>query len=201
MKLASLAFVAVLLIAHLVGDSDESLALPLSMFRDGAYSIFGYLLFGLLLVISGLMVNRLWCARRADSLILGVATLFLILVAVTPSTDGFHILFSIVVIGLLFGYYATVLNGEGTAWMCAHLALPILLLLGIRFHSYGLWQKSLIVYFVLAVNVQHWMLSRDRMAIDAPRRGRDGSGGLPPRRRTVYVAEVDPRWPRKPSGQ
>lgn len=53
MKLASLAFVTVLLIAHLSGDLVENLALPLSMFRDGAYAFFGYCLFGLLLLSDG----------------------------------------------------------------------------------------------------------------------------------------------------
>ena len=202
MKLASLAFVVVLLIAHLAGGPDESLPLPLSMFRDGAYVNFGYLLFGLLLVICGLMLIRLGRAGRVvDAVILGFATVFLLLVAVTPSTDGFHILFSIVLLALLFFYYATVLNGEGALWMCAHLALPILLLVGTRFHSYGLWQKSLIIYFVLTVNVQHWMLSRGRMAIDAPRRGRDGSPGrrVPPR--TIYVVESAPNRSGKPDGK
>jgi hypothetical protein len=45
MRLASLAFLIVLVVAHLAGDPAEGLALPLSMFRDGAYRPFGYLLF------------------------------------------------------------------------------------------------------------------------------------------------------------
>jgi hypothetical protein len=202
MKLASLAFVTVLLIAHRAGDSAESLALPLSMFRDGAYCIFGYLLFGLLLVIAGLMVSRLHGAcRDGDACLLGVVTIFLFLVAATPSENDFHGFCSFVVLGLLFCYYAAVLLGEDRIWMWVHLALPVLLLLAIRFHSYGLWQKSLIVYFVLAVNVHHWMLSGSHSALSVTRRGRHGSPGGNRRRRVVYLEETGKTWSRKSGRQ
>lgn len=204
MKLASLAFVAVLLIAHLAGDSAESLALPLSMFRDGAYRIFGYLLFGLLLVIAGLMLMRLHGAcRDGDACLLGVVTIFLFLVAATPSENGFHGFCSLVVLGLLFCYYAAVLHGEGRIWMGGHLALPALLLLvliGARCQSYGLWQKSLIVYFVLAVNIHHWMLPRSH-SLSVTRRGRHGLAGVDRRRHVVYLAETGKTWSRKSGRQ
>jgi hypothetical protein len=195
MKLASLAFVSVLLIAHLSGDPAETLALPLSMFRDGAYAFYGYVLFGLLLVIACLMLSGLHRAgREVDAVLLGVVAVFLLLVAVTPSLNDWHGLCSFVVIGLLYCYYAAVLHREGAVWMWLHLALPVLVLLGIRCHSYGLWQKSMIVYFVLAVNVQHWLLSRGRAALDVPRPGR--TGGLRPKR-VIHVIEADRSWSRK----
>jgi hypothetical protein len=198
MKLASLAFLTVLLIAHRAGDSAESLALPLSMFRDGAYRIFGYLLFGLLLAIAGLMLSRLHGAcRDGDACLLGVVTIFLFLVAGTPSENFFHGFCSFVVLGLLFCYYAAVLRGEGRIWMWVHLALPVLLLFATRFHSYGLWQKSLIVYFVLAVNVQHWMLSRSPSGLSVTRRRSHGSPRRDGRRRVVYLAETGKTWSRK----
>jgi len=205
MKLASLAFVAVLLIAHLAGDPGERLArlaLPLSMFRHGSYGFFGCLLFGLLLVIAGLMLSRLHRAcLHGDACVLGVVTTFLLLVAVTPSDNGFHIFGSFAVLALLFCYYAAVLHGEGAVWMWGHLAFPVLLVLGTRCHSYGLWQKSLIVYFVLAVNVQHWMLSRGRTTLSATRRGRHDSPGGHLRRRVVYVVETGQSWSRNSDRQ
>jgi hypothetical protein len=197
MKLASLAFVAVLLIAHLGGDPAENLALPLSMFRDGEYANFGYALFALLLVIAALMLRRLHRAGRdVDAVLLGVVSVFLVLVAITPSLDGFHGLFSFVLIGLLYAYYAAVLHREGPIWMWLHLALPVLLLAATRFHSYGLWQKSIIVYFVLVVNLQHWLVTRGRAALDLPRPGRTGGQR---RKRVIHVIEADRSWSRKSS--
>jgi hypothetical protein len=195
MKLASLTFVAVLLVAHFSGDPLEALALPLSMFRDGPHVVFGYVLFALLLLIAGLMLQRLHHARRhVDAVLLGVVAVFLLAVAVTPSFNEWHGLCSFVVIGLLYCYYAVVLHGEGPVWMWLHLALPLLVLAAIRCHSYGLWQKSMIVYFVLAVNVQHWLLSRGRAALDGPRPGR--SGGRRPKR-VIHVIETGRSWSRK----
>ena len=194
MKLASLAFVLVLVLAHLVGDNADTLALPLSMFRDEPYCRFGYALFGLLLLIAGLMIRHLHRAKRhIDAVLLGVVTIFLVLVAVTPSLDAWHGIFAFVAIGSLFCYYAVVFHGESRLWMWLHLALPVLVLFATQFHSYGLWQKSIIVYFVLLVNIQDWLASRGRGVLDVPRYGRHGSA----RKRRVYVIEAERSWTRK----
>src|SRR5262245_36869337 len=151
MKLTSLAFLTLLLLAHLAGDPAEVLALPLSMLRDGAYAPFGHLLFALLLLVAGLMLYALLRAGlRGHACLLGVVAFFLLLVAVTPSENAFHLLCSFAVLALLFAYYAVVLYGAGAVLMWAHLTVPLLLVLGTHCHSYGLWQKSLIVYFLLA---------------------------------------------------
>jgi hypothetical protein len=205
LKLASLTFLVILLVAHLfAGDPDEGLGLPLSMFRDDIYRPFGYLLFALLLVIAGQMLRTLHRAGRAGhACLLGVVALFLLVVAVTPSANGFHLLCSFVVLALLFGYYAAVLHRCGAVWLWAHLAVPLLLVLATRCHSYGLWQKSLIVYFLLAVNVQHSLLSAGqaplRTAGQSRRgpRGRGDRGGL--RQRVAYRVEPDQSWSRRKS--
>ena len=201
MKLASLAFVTCLFFAHLEGDLAKTLSLPLSMLRDGASWWVGYLLFGLLLLIAGLMLDRL---RReeleVDTCLLGVVAVFLILVAVTPSQNGFHHIGSFVVLAVLFGYYAAVLRGESAAWMFGHLAVPILLFFVTQFHSYGLWQKSLIVYFLLVINVHHWLLSRGRMTLslmNLMNQGRHRGRGKAPRRRVVYTLDTSRGWSRK----
>ncbi len=52
MKSASLAFLLVLVFAHVTGDTEELLAQPLSMFRDGDQPAMGYALFALLVVVA-----------------------------------------------------------------------------------------------------------------------------------------------------
>ena len=201
MKLASLAFVTCLSLAHLEGDFAKTLSLPLSMIRDGESWWVGYLLFGLLLLIAGLMLDRL---RRddlaVDACLLGIVAAFLLLVAVTPSRNGFHDFGSFVVLAVLFGYYAAVLRGESAAWMFGHLAVPILLLFVTQVHSYGLWQKSLIVYFLLVINVHHWLLLRGRMTLSLTNlmnQGRHRGRGNAPRRRVVYMVDTSRSWSRK----
>jgi hypothetical protein len=194
MKLASLAFLAVLLLAHLAGDADAALALPLSMFRDGTYRPFGYVLFLLLLVIAGLMLRRLHRAGLDGSAcLLGVVAFFLLLVALTPSDGGFHLFCSFLVLALLFAYYAAVLSEAGVVFLWAHLTVPLLLVLGTSCHSYGLWQKGLVVYFLLAANVQHALLSGG--VAPASRQGRRGPGGM--RRRVVVVVPPGRTWSRR----
>jgi hypothetical protein len=189
MKLVSLLFLIVLVVAHFAGDLAESLALPLSMFRDGAYQPFGCLLFGLLLGIAVLMLIALHRAGLfGHAGLLSVVAFFLFLVTVTPSENGLHIFCSFVVLALLFSYYAVMLREAGAVWLWVHLAVPVLLVLATHCHSYGLWQKSLIVYFVLAVNVQHFLLARGR--------GQRGSGEARLRRRVVYMVEPSRCWRR-----
>lgn len=198
MRLASLAFLAVLVSAHLAGDPAEALGLPLSMFRDHVYRPFGYRLFALLLVIAGLMLRTLHRAGLGGhACLLGVVAFFLVLVAVTPSADGLHLLCSFMVLALLFGYYAAVLRGVGRVWLWAHLAVPVLLVLGTRCHSYGLWQKSLIVYFLLAVNVQHHLLTRGPGALLTAGGGRHRPGGRGLRRRVAYTMGDGRSWSRR----
>src|SRR5205807_1936021 len=97
MKLLSLSFLTVLVLAHWTGDPARLLGLPLSMFRDGPLQIFGYLLFTLLMAVAGLMVATALRKNLPEyAVFFGVAALILLLVAVTPSQDYFHLFCSLV---------------------------------------------------------------------------------------------------------
>jgi hypothetical protein len=198
MKAVSFTFLAVLLLAHRVGDPAKLLGLPLSMFRDGPLGAFGYVLFGLLLLAGGLMIVTLLRQRLHGHVCLfGLAAFLLLFVALTPSDGGLHVLASLVLLAVLFTYYAVQFHAAGRAWLWAHLAIPSLLVLATQFHSYGLWQKSFIVYFLLAVNVQHHLLTRgaalgSRAKARRPHRAVPGS-----RRRVVYVLDEGRGWSRQ----
>jgi hypothetical protein len=181
MKLASLAFVLLLLAAHLEGDSAELLGQPLSMFRDGEQGWLGYLLFAVLLLISGLYVRALARADRlGEAAAAGLAAVLLAVVAVTPSMGAFHILCSLLLLGLLFAYFALLLHRAEGPWMAAvHLAVPVTLVGATGLHSYGLWQKVVITYIVAATAVHHHL-------VGAPPRPR-------PRRRKASASSVEGR--------
>jgi hypothetical protein len=143
------------------------------------------------------MLRRLHRAGLDGSAcLLGVVAFFLLLVALTPSDGEFHILCSFLVLALLFAYYAAALSEAGVVFLWAHLTVPLLLMLVTSCHSYGLWQKGLVVYFLLAANVQHALLARAVAPAQASRQGRRGSGGL--RRHAVLVVEPGRSWARRP---
>jgi hypothetical protein len=198
MKLVALLFLCVLGAAHLAGDPAELLARPLSMFRDGPLRPFGYALFALLLTATGLMIAAAWLRHPEHAAFFALAASLLVLVAVTPSQDTFHLLLSLLLLTALFGYFAVVLyRRAGGGWFVLHLSLPLLLVALTRCHSYGLWQKSLILYFLLAANVQHHLLActppRRRGAALGPRHR---NVWCPPRR-VVYTLEAGRCWARR----
>lgn len=160
MKLTSLAFVLLLLAAHVSGDSAELIGQPLSMFRDGDQGWLGYLLFAVLLLICGLYVTALARAERLDEMAAaGLAAFLLAVVAATPSAGLFHIICSLLLLGLLLGYFALLLHrAEGPLLAAAHLAVPVALVGATGLHSYGLWQKAVITYIVVATAVHHHLL-------------------------------------------
>lgn len=194
MKLSSLAFVLLLVIAHAAVDPDRAVELPLSMFRDGDRPWVGYALFGHLLLIGVLYIRGLARSDRiAEAVISSAAVVLLAAIAVTPSLDGFHHLFSFLLLLLLFGYYGLVLYKAESGWLFAHLAAPVVLVFGIGFHSYGLWQKMFIVYIVGAAVVHHHLCLCTRVPGDKqPRRG--SNGGYPLRKRKVYQLEHGRTW-------
>jgi hypothetical protein len=202
MKLTSLVFLVVLVFAHGTGVPSELLGLPLSLFREGPGALFGYILFGLLLVISALMIHALLrCRLPHHAGLFGLAALLLLFVAATPSANKFHLLASFVLFAVLYFYYAALLGVARTAWLWVHLTIPALLVLATQCHSYGLWQKSFIVYFLLAANVhQHW-LRRGPVLRPAQALGRHSSGGWRPRRRMVYTVVPSRSWARERCGK
>jgi hypothetical protein len=197
MKLASLLFLILLFAAHGAGDPSELVGLPLSMFRDGNLGFFGGALFALLLLVAGLMILTLIRQRRpTDAGFFALAALFLVLVALTPSEDGFHCFCSLVVFALLYAYYAVRLREVGLGWMWAHLLIPVVLLTATGCHSYGLWQKSFIVYSLLAANVHQHLVASGRMGPERLGAGRYRVGSGARRRRLVYALEPGRPWAR-----
>jgi hypothetical protein len=195
-KSASAVFVLLLLSAHGVGNFTKRLAEPLSMFRDSEQAWLGYLLFAALLLVSVAYIRDVIRAREEEeAVIAGLAALLLFVVAVTPSFQGFHILSSFLLMLLLFGHYWRLLRDSGSRWLIAHVTVPFALVLLSGCHSYGLWQKCLILYLVALVNLRHHRLCRTTASAPPSTSDFLGSGEMS-RRRKVYQLEPGEAWTR-----
>ena len=164
---ASALFVVVLVVVHLTDK--EYLHRPLSTFRDGPSGWVGYVLFALLL---GMGAGQGWLfirTRRYAGLIVPVLCFALLsFVALSPSFDSVHIVASLVLLTLVFVYYAVRLYRAGSLWLFAHLAAPVVIgAAAVPILSYGVVQKSLILYFVFAVNVD-CLIIMDRLRLPSP---------------------------------
>ncbi len=191
MKLAAFAFFLLLVWAHGCGEFDEQLALPLSVFRDGAQVWLGYTLFTLLVLIGVLYTVMLAQSRmEPEAIVAGFAVALLLFVAATPSYSAFHLLTSLVLLLMVFGYYGLLLRRANNPWFMAHLMTPLILVLATRFHSYGLWQKSFIGYFVVAAVIHIHFLNE--IVEHSQSRSVDSK-----RRRKVYRLQPSPAWARK----
>ena len=156
MRLVTLAFLVLLVLAHATGEGERALARPLSLFREEAGSPVGWVLFGLLLAAGMILVQLLLrLAWFLDAIVLLAATALLGFVAATPSLDADHMLIAGVLLLSLYIYYAVLFHRLESRWLWLHLPMPVLLLFFTRLHSYGLWQKSLILYFVCVINLQY----------------------------------------------
>lgn len=144
---------------------------PLSLFRDGRWAAAGYALFGLLLNACGLHVRAYH--RQGEWRRMGVpvfSTILLAVVAVTPSYNGVHGLAAFGLLGLVFGHYGWRLTAAGGLLaLTAHLLPPLLLsvYVGLYGLTYGVWQKGLILYFLLALNLDHLLLT-GRLRVPGP---------------------------------
>jgi hypothetical protein len=198
MKLTALSFLVLLFCAHGASDAESPLEQPLSLFRDGEQGLLGHALFALLLLMSVFQLQVLYRARReGDLCVLSLAAFLLVFVAFTPSKNSFHILCSFVLLGLLYGFYALLLAHARSLWLVPHTVIPFVWMLATSCHSFGLWQKGLIVYFVLAASLHHHLLSRGRSR-DVGRTDRPTAArGLPLRRRKVFVVEAGKSWTRR----
>ena len=156
MKLISGAFVVLLVTVHLNGDLQKSLATPLSMFRDGPDGSVGNWLFCLLLLAGAWLIQLL---VRLHHFLDAVAVLLLVgllwEVATTPSADFYHLFMSFLLLFAVWGYYGWLFHRLESRWLWLHLVAPVLLIFLTRLHSYGLWQKSVIVYFVFLLNLHY----------------------------------------------
>jgi hypothetical protein len=196
MKLAALVFVLLLLVAHAAGDSAALVGQPLSMFRDGEQGWLGYSLFAVLLLISALSVTALARADRVpEAAVAAGAALLLAVVAATPSWGAFHIVCSLLLLGLLIAYYALLLHrAEGPLLAAVHLAVPLALVGATGLHSYGLWQKAVITYIVAVTATHHHLLGRPA---PRPARSRASRRARFDKRHTVYALAPSREWARR----
>lgn len=157
MLAVSIAFLVLLYAAHTGGDVDLALRTPLSMFRDGRDSTLGYWMFGLLLAAGAILMQLLVRLRWwGDAFALLMSFALLIVVASTPSADFDHLFVAMVLLLSVYIYYAFLFHRLGSRWFWVHLLAPVLIGMLLQWHSYGLWQKSLIVYFVATMNAQYY---------------------------------------------
>jgi hypothetical protein len=192
MKIASLMFALLLLAAHTEGDVAARLDQPLSVFRDREQGWLGYALFAALTTVGVLYTGALAQSRRAgETAISSLAVLLLFVVATTPSRDAIHLSCSLLLFLLLFSYFAWLLLRAVSIWLPFHLAVPGALAAATHFQSYGIWQKSFILYFVVAVVLHHHLLERKPLV---------GKRGQALKRRQVYQLEPGREWSRRTMG-
>ncbi len=165
MKLATLFFFALLIYAHQVCGLSTSLEQSLSVFREGEFGSLGYALFcviGLIGVLYTFSLNRFGEPGQASNT-LGFGVLLLI-VSATPIGWSLHDSSAIVLLVSIYAYFAILLHRSSRRLMLLHLSVPILLAGVIGFQSYGIWQKGLISYFVVAAMVHHHVVTRGAQA-------------------------------------
>jgi hypothetical protein len=127
----------------------------------------------------------------------GFAAALLVVVAATPSLNGDHELCSFFLLALLYGYYAALLYSSRSIWLVAHLPVPVALLLLTRAHSFGLWQKGLILYFLLASTIQHHFLTQWLPPPHRKAGARTPRRSIPSRHRVVFNVQPGRAWARR----
>jgi hypothetical protein len=192
---ATALFLVLLLALHLADP--EAWEKPLSLFRDGPHPAAGYALFGLLLAVGGLHVQAYYRAGRVRQVWLPAFALALLaVVAVTPSWGEAHLAAAFALLAVVFGTYAGRLWAVRSPWLFAHLAAPVAILLAAVGHdalTYGVWQKGLILYFLLAVNLDALLIS-GRLSLPGP----DDFRRAKRRRTATYSPRVIWRRPDRP---
>lgn len=161
-KLFGVVFAALLVCAHVADLQGDAYERPLSMFRDYDPAWLGYALFGVLVAV-GLETARTAYRVQAEfhAAAYLVATALLAVVAATPSYDSLHTACALTAMGLMFVYYAVLLyRADSMFWLVLHLLTPSLLMMASRLESYGIWQKGMILYFLMATVVHHHYLSQ-----------------------------------------
>jgi hypothetical protein len=165
MQSATVLFLILLAAAH-VGDPG-AVDRPLSLFREER-PVLGYTLFGLLALIGGLHLRTYYRLGRGRELFAPAASLVLLaVIALTPSPQIGHNLAAFSLLGLVFGWYAVRLYRVASPWLYGHLAVPPILLLATLESSYGVWQKSIIIYLLLAANLD-CLLATGRLTLPGP---------------------------------
>ena len=83
----------------------------------------------------------------------------LVVIAATPSMHPFHILISLLLPITFHAFYFRLLYPILGFWKFLHPSVPLLLLLVTQFHSYGAFQKGMILYLVALANFHYSLLS------------------------------------------
>jgi len=192
MKIAAIAFLALLIYAHVLGGVETMLPRPLSMFRDGEFAVLGNALFTVLALVGIVYTFDLWrLGRPTEAANAGFAIVVLLIVAATLSTGTLHNVGAFILLGSMFAYYAILLYRSSRPWMFVHLSVPILLAVAIGFRSYGIWQKALISYFVIAAVVHHHVVRRAARAPAVP------EPDVFHKQPKVYRVNPGTTWPRR----
>ncbi len=164
MKLASLFFFAVLAYAHQQCSPYGAINWPLSAFREGACAPLGYALFGAIGLVTAVYSVDLKRFRdpieTVDTIGFGV---LLLMVAVSPNGWLTHRVMAFSLLACSYGFFAIQLRNKRSL-MLAHLCAPIVLAVVTGFDSYGIWQKSLISYFVVVATIHHHAVTRKQGA-------------------------------------
>lgn len=185
-KVAAMVFCVNLACAHLAIGLQETWPLPMSRLRDGELAWLGYLAFTSLAALGALYLGGLVRHRQGDDAAVAAFSLVLLaVVAMTPSDNGLHLNFALLLLAYVYVFYGLLLHRSGHPLLTAHLAAPIILAVATRVQTYGVFQKCLILYFVLAAVIHHHAVSR------AERRALDAAAQLHGRRRRVFRVEVD----------
>ena len=161
MKLASLLFFALLIFVHQVCSPYETLAWPLSAFREGECEPWGYALFGAIALVTTVYSVDLKRFRdpieAIDTIGFGVLLLF---VAVSPNRWMFHRASAFTLLVCAYGFFAIQFR-HNRPLLLMHLCAPAVLAVVTAFDSYGLWQKALISYFVVVGTLHHHAAMRN----------------------------------------
>jgi hypothetical protein len=161
-KILGIAFAVLFVCAHKADLLGDAYTRPLSCFRDCDPAWIGYAMFGLLIAI-GLETARTAFRLRSElhTFMYLVMTAQLAFIAATPSWGAWHQTFAAVGMACLFVYYAVLLyNGDQLFWLVIHLLMPSFLLTGSHYESYGVWQKGMIIYSLLATIVHQEVLAQ-----------------------------------------
>jgi hypothetical protein len=162
MKLAALAFFALLALVHYVCAPYQPLDWPLSAFREGECGPLGYELFGAIALVTAVYSVDL---RRFRDPIEAVDTigfgLLLLMAGASPTRWMLHRSSAGVLLMCTYVFFAIQLHRRNRRLMLVHLCAPVVLAVLTGFHSYGIWQKALISYFVIVGTIHHHVVSRE----------------------------------------
>lgn len=191
-KIFGISFVTLLIAIHYGEAVDGDVySRPLSMFRDVEPQWVGNLLFGLLLCLGFSAVRTaLRVKSELDAVFYGLTTLSMGYIACTPSYTAGHNLCAFATMGIMYCYFLIRLFAtESFLVWWAHMAAPMLILWLTKAGSYGIWQKSVIVYFVVVIVVHEHIMASWILSASPPKRAKRQSGR---RKVRVVVARANP---------